>query len=110
MSRTVGHDYKEYEGYKAYKAEMASRRILPLAAALAEFEDGDELDPVEVPSMEEQMAEFGDECDGYTARHKSMPCGGYCRRCLLHDDPGGCLVQWAMDRALFYLLSGGREL
>jgi hypothetical protein len=26
-----------------------------------------------------------------------LPCG-YCRRCLLHDDPGGCLVVEAWER------------
>lgn len=23
--------------------------------------------------------------------HVGSPCGGWCRRCLLHDDPGGCV-------------------
>lgn len=23
--------------------------------------------------------------------HVSAPCGGWCRRCMMHDDPGGCL-------------------
>jgi hypothetical protein len=30
---------------------------------------------------------------------KFTPCG-YCRRCSLHDDPGGCLEVYAYEREL----------
>jgi len=34
---------------------------------------------------------------GFVKRHPPKPCG-YCRRCAIHDDPGGCLEVAAWER------------
>jgi len=37
------------------------------------------------------------------------PCG-YCRRCAIHDDPGGCLEVERADRFVLVSAKTGREI
>lgn len=42
------------------------------------------------PASDDPFVSWAEE-EAEAARLASSPCGGWCRRCLLHDDPGGCV-------------------
>lgn len=109
MSRTTKTEYSKPDGWHlGHRLERQARpagRVAALVEAelVAEGDEDDVLDMDQIPTVQEQMDMWDD--DQPEPRHNT-PCGGWCRRCLLHDDPGGCLVQWQMDQNLFYLLAG----
>lgn len=91
MSRTLKSEHRSDGFHIGHRLERQARpagRILAQVAEFLgnEFEDDDE----PIVRFEPQVLSFGDEVGGMTL-HTSSPCGGWCRRCLLHDDPGGCV-------------------
>lgn len=113
MSDTYKHEFHKPDGF--HLGHRLARQARPAGRILAFLESEDMFGP----ECEDLFSFFPedyretsrrvtvDECDGYTPVHRDSPCGGFCRRCLLHDDPGGCLVGEQVY-GLLHLLSFGR--
>lgn len=95
MARTTKWEHRT-DGYHIgirleRQARSAGRLVAVVEAELAlDEEDDDEYAMCYVPAPTPEE-EARDEREMYGYWHPTSPCGGWCRRCLLHDDPGGCL-------------------
>ena len=97
MSRTLKREYSNPDGWHVgrrleRRARPAGRMLGILEAEAAAEGDDEALDDLlALHAYEDELADVlaqpaDDGPDGYNSR-----CGCYCRRCLLHDDCGGCV-------------------
>lgn len=101
MSRTVtrsspnscNYPYR-YSGHKQHLARMAARKVEPMPFLLASY-GGNEFTVVDMIAFE--PAEFAGG-----PNDEPEFCGCYCRRCVLHDDHGGCTEPWNHKRGTYH--------
>jgi hypothetical protein len=94
MSRTVKWEHASDSFHIGNRLERKARpagRLLPVVAEELEHaaEEMEELlgaFPIKFIPAKLEPSNYPDDI-----HFPDSPCGGYCRRCLLHDDPGGCL-------------------
>jgi hypothetical protein len=108
MARTDHHIHSTPDPWRTNVARVERRsrpagRILDMVEAelCEEFGGAEPFDLCFVPADEDPAS-----YDMWDDRPlHNTPCGGMCRRCLLHDDPGGCIVSEQLW-SLFCLWAG----